>query len=187
MSKRLVRTYPHKRLRQHGAIELDTYLNTKSRLHGDHEWQSRKIADALRILFMECVQSDWAQNYNWHQWKTVARDLEPDHPTLAREGQDLVAPSKNGLVSRFRSDYTTTHSDFIETVRIRNMSIWTEQTYEHWLARFLAFHHWKSLDELTPDHIASFLEHLALERRVTASTQKVALNAMVFLFREVMG
>ena len=40
---------------------------------------------------------------------------------------------------------------------------------------------------MTDDHVRSFLEYLALERKVSPSTQRQALNALVFFLREALG
>jgi hypothetical protein len=60
----------------------------------------------------------------------------------------LVAPSSNPLIKRFRNIYADCHVAFVKTIRVRAMAIRTEQTYEHWITRFLKFHKWKSIDEL---------------------------------------
>jgi integron integrase len=67
------------------------------------------------------------------------------------------------------------------------MAVKTEKTYEHWIARFLAFCDWRDIDSLRLTDIQHYLEHLAVSRKVSASTQKTALNSLIFLFREVLG
>jgi len=56
----------------------------------------------------------------------------------------------------------------------------TQQSYASWIERFLRFHR-----DMAADHVESFLTHLAVSRRVSASTQNQALNALVFLFPDV--
>jgi integron integrase len=65
------------------------------------------------------------------------------------------------------------------------MSIRTEQTYLEWSRRFAAF----CGGVLSGDggRIRDFLEHLALERHVAPATQAQALNALVFLYGQVLG
>ncbi len=75
----------------------------------------------------------------------------------------------------------------VGALRVRGMATRTELTYEHWLARFCAFHDWRPLAELGATEVAAFLEHLAVQRRVASGTQRIALNALVFLLREVIG
>ena len=73
------------------------------------------------------------------------------------------------------------------TLRVRHMAGRTEKTHEHWLARYRAFHGWRPLGELGAAEVAAFLEHLAVRRQVASATQRIALNALVFVKREVLG
>jgi len=62
----------------------------------------------------------------------------------------------------------------------------TEQTYCDWLIRFVKFHsnQWHPKD-MGKTEIEAFLSHLATNRKVAASTQRQALNALVFLYKHV--
>jgi integron integrase len=169
--------------------DVDRYLNAKGRLAELKEWQFRQIADAIRLLFTELVRPQWSESYDWFQWRAFARELEPDHPSLMRDADpgSLVAPSSNQHILRFRTNFSETHLAFVKTIRVRQMAVKTEKTYEQWIARFLRNCKWQEIDKLGPEDVKRFLEHLAVSRKVSASTQKVALNALIFLFREVLG
>ncbi|NKF22970.1 integron integrase [Solimonas marina] len=72
------------------------------------------------------------------------------------------------------------------TCRRRHLSPRTEDAYRYWIRHFVRFHgrrHPRELDEL---NVREFLNHLAVDRRVSASTQSQALNAIVFLYRDVL-
>ena len=71
-------------------------------------------------------------------------------------------------------------------IRYLHYSIRTEQNYTQWIIRFLVFHKGKAINGLTAPEIKKYLEYLALERGVSASTQNQALNAIVFLFKNVL-
>ena len=171
------------------AQDIDRYLNAKGRLPELKEWQFRQIADAIRLLFTELIQPQWSKSYDWFQWRAFSRELESDHPSLMRDAnpKSLVAPSSNQHILRFRTNYAETHLAFVKTIRVRQMAVKTEKTYEQWIARFLRFCNWQEIDRLGLDNVKSFLEYLAVSRKVSGSTQKVALNALIFLFREVLG
>ena len=66
-------------------------------------------------------------------------------------------------------------------------SLRTEKIYLSWIKRFLIFHDWRNPAELTTDDINRFLTALAVERKVSASTQTQALSGVVFLYRNVLG
>jgi integron integrase len=55
----------------------------------------------------------------------------------------------------------------------------------HWIRRYILFHGKRHPSELSKPHLEAFLNHLVGQRRVSASTQSQALNALVFMFREV--
>ena len=78
-----------------------------------------------------------------------------------------------------------------EVCRFRHLSERTEEAYWGWVRRFLVFAKagavWRHPRELGAAQVQEFLTHLATERAVAASTQNQALNALVFLYREVIG
>jgi integron integrase len=71
-------------------------------------------------------------------------------------------------------------------IRFRHYSLRTEDTYLHWIKRFIAFHEKRHPSELGEQEVGQFLSALALEHRVSAATQNQALNALVFLYRHVL-
>ncbi|MFZ1538159.1 MAG: site-specific integrase [Chromatiaceae bacterium] len=74
-----------------------------------------------------------------------------------------------------------------KTLRLRGLAIRTEQTYLHWIMRFFGYLGTRDPLNQGPEAVTSFLEELALVRKVSVSTQNLALNALVFLYREVLG
>jgi integron integrase len=81
---------------------------------------------------------------------------------------------------------------FHEVARFKHLSLRTEQTYWEWTRRYLVFHKerkgdWRHPRDMDAKEVREFLTHLAAERRVAVSTQNQALNALVFLYREVLG
>jgi integron integrase len=73
-----------------------------------------------------------------------------------------------------------------EAIRLRHYSRRTEDAYVRWVTRFVRFHGLRHPDELGAEEIEEFLSHLAVRRKVAASTQNQALNALVFLYRHVL-
>jgi len=62
-----------------------------------------------------------------------------------------------------------------------------EQTYRDWARRFAQYVQSEDLSGATDQHIKGFLSALAVRGRVSAATQRQALNAIVFLFRQALG
>lgn len=73
------------------------------------------------------------------------------------------------------------------TLRTRHYSIRTEQAYLYWIKAYILFHHKRHPLELNEKQIGSWLTHLAVERKVAASTQNQALSAILFLYRDVLN
>lgn len=89
---------------------------------------------------------------------------------------------------KFKPDQSHKLSDQIrETLRYYHYAYRTEQTYCMWIKRFLAFYGMKRHpDEMGAPEVERFLSHLAESEGVAASTQRQALNAIVFLYRDVL-
>jgi integrase len=71
-------------------------------------------------------------------------------------------------------------------IRVRHYSIRTEQSYLHWIKRFILFHDKRHPSTLGEAEVAQFLSFLANEGQVAAATQNLALNALVFLYKVVL-
>jgi integron integrase len=73
-----------------------------------------------------------------------------------------------------------------EKMRTRHLAFRTEQTYLQWIRRYLRFHHRHHPRDLGAVGVEQFLTHLAVERKVSATTQNQALQALLFLYRNVL-
>lgn len=74
-----------------------------------------------------------------------------------------------------------------ETIRRKHYSIRTEQAYVDWIKRYIFFHNKRHPVEMNEKEVEQFLNHLAVQKQVAASTQNQALSALVFLYHEVLG
>jgi len=70
--------------------------------------------------------------------------------------------------------------------RMRHFSIRTEQAYVNWIRRFILFHQKRHPRDMGEAEIRTFISHLAVEGEISASTQTVALSALLFLYRDVL-
>src|SRR5664279_6073396 len=74
-----------------------------------------------------------------------------------------------------------------ESIRTRHLALRTEQAYLQWMRRYVNFHGRRHPRDMGPVQVEAFLTHLAVEARVSASTQNQALQALLFLYRQVLG
>lgn len=71
-------------------------------------------------------------------------------------------------------------------IRIRHYSRRTEEAYTYWIRQFILFHGKRHPLEMGKSEVEGFLSWLAEKRNVAAATQNQALNAILFLYREVL-
>jgi integron integrase len=76
-------------------------------------------------------------------------------------------------------------ASLVRKLRVRQYSRRTVKAYSHWCGRYLSFCGERELDCRADAAFVSYLSYLALKRRVAASTQNQAFNAILFLFRNV--
>lgn len=87
----------------------------------------------------------------------------------------LMQPAKPKLLDQVRA-----------AIRCRHYSRRTEDTYIHWIKRFIFFNNKRHPEQMGETEITEFLNHLAVERNVAAATQNQALSALLFLYRDVL-
>ena len=73
-----------------------------------------------------------------------------------------------------------------EVMRFKQFSLRTEEAYWVWIRQFIVFHNKQHPRELGKTEVETFLSHLTTAKNVAVSTQNQALNALVFLYREVL-
>lgn len=95
---------------------------------------------------------------------------EDPHPTPPTR-----TPARPKLLTRVR-----------DAIRLRHMSPKTEKAYVSWIRQFILFHQKRHPEEMAEEEVTAFLTHLAVRRKVRASTQNQALSALLFLYRNVL-
>jgi len=133
-------------------------------------WQLESWREALRWFFRTAKAAGVAEQ------GLLEPSPEASEAPGAREGCRLVPAAGEGMSGWRRA--------FVTTVRRRHYSYRTEQSYLVWLERFARFLGSDDLESRGGEEIKAFLDHLARDQRLSASSQRQALNAVVFLLRE---
>ena len=117
-------------------------------------------------------------------------------PTSLHHPQARIAPAQaDGTFIRESSFPSKDHTvqpkpkllDQVRTaIRLRHYSLRTEKAYVQWIKRFILFHNKRHPREMGETEVGQFLSFLATASHVSASTQNQALNALLFLYREVL-
>jgi integron integrase len=193
----LARTDLPERRKESWAILLKWYLGFCRRSRAGVNVQSARD-------FIEWAQKEkqpqpwqvegWKEALNWffREAKNQGSDLtvdaaRPPHQTsniqcgaATNQTPDKPMPTESKQVPAWKTAFLT-------VVRRRHYSYRTEQSYLVWLERFARFCRTDDLRSRGPEDIKGFLDELALNERLSASSQRQALNAVVFLLREVYG
>ena len=80
---------------------------------------------------------------------------------------------------------------FLDTLRLHmrdaGLAYTTERTYVHWIRRFILFHNKRHPQDMGVPEVEHFLTHLSEERDCSVGTQRIVLNALVYLFTRFLG
>ena len=120
--------------------------------------------DGLLINRSESYGSD--QNYSSTKQNNSANLKEPGNHEKAKEWK-AAFNELNGLI------------------KIKHYSPKTLRAYTTWIRNFQGFTRNKDIKTLLPSDVKDFLEYLAVKRNVSASTQNLAFNSLLFFFRHV--
>ncbi len=97
-------------------------------------------------------------------------------------------PESNKPAFRERgADWVWCYDALEAQVKLRHYSPRTLKAYRSWARKLQSFTKSKDARLLTPEDVKAFLTHLAVDKKVSASSQNQAFNALLFLFRHVLG
>lgn len=101
-----------------------------------------------------------------------------------------MAYSKNihdiSEIPRFKPQSVRLIDQVREVLRYHHYAIRTEDAYVKWIVAFIRFHGRKHPQDLGKSEIEAFLSDLAVNKNCAQSTQSQALNAIVFLYKQVL-
>ena len=72
-------------------------------------------------------------------------------------------------------------------IRLKHYSIRTEKAYISWIKRYIYFHNKRHPEDMGRTEIEAFLTDLAVNGKISASTQNQAFNALLFLYKQVLN
>ncbi|HUI92342.1 MAG TPA: integron integrase [Chitinivibrionales bacterium] len=130
------------------------------------EWQVDQAREAVMILFSDLLK----MNLHYSGFRK-------------NEGfKDSLAPG-----DRLETLHGRLLGKVVSEIRVRHYSLRTEEAYLAWIRRFITFHDLRDPQDLGPRDIGKYLDFLAGKRNVSAATQNLALNSLVFLYKQVLG
>ena len=126
------------------------------------------------LSHMEKGHEGWQVRSADHALRLYSFFLNKDQYRLS-SGRPLPSPDWQEMEKATRS-----------ALRLHHLSLNTEKSYITWLRHFQRFVKNKQSGEVEGLDLQHFLTYLAVEKKVAASTQNQALNAIVFVFRYVL-
>lgn len=174
------------------GAEIARYFEMIGRENRLLDWQFRQCVDAIRILYCDLLLTPAGQEVDWRYWADSASELGAEHPTTAHQLTPeelcyLKARRGEGPVNRIRIQHRDLLVRLASEIRRRGYAYRTEQSYEQWVCRFILFCSDTAPEDAGAPELKAFLDYLSIRRNVSASTQNQALNALVFLYRQVLG
>ena len=136
------------------------FMDSLQQNHKIPDWQIRQARQAVQVYLVN------------FKGKTVSDALSLSVGSVAK---DL--------------DVSRIIEEMKRSIRLKHYSLSTERSYLDWAKRFFRYVYETKGDEtaFAADDIKQYLSHLAIKGRVSASTQNQAFNALLFLFRDVLG
>ena len=147
-------------------------------------WQVEDWKAAIRWFFRE------AKMHGGQSRKAPGRTQETGNAVAVRvgSGKPGIGTSNPGT-SCVQGGASTAMPEwkrrFLTVIRRRHYSFRTEQSYLVWIEQYARRVGRQDLESLGEMEIKGFLDSMALNERLSASSQRQALNALVFLYREV--
>jgi site-specific recombinase XerD len=93
-------------------------------------------------------------------------------------------------ITNITNSYKPSNSPFLaqvrQVLRLKHMSRSTEKSYLYYILDYIYFHKKVHPQEMGVDEIRAYLTHLAVQKNVAASTQNIALSALLFLYHQVL-
>ena len=177
------------RLKQHTKKSVSGYLSELINGNKKMPWQKKQAIDAISLLF-KSIYAPLYQEIDWDYWKSSCQDLGKEHDTNYRSTHPItnpIKPSSFPLDLMQEKNVSAEINNLRIAIRRLNYAIRTEKTYSDWVQMFLKFNRYKNQSEIDQKGVIKFLEYLAIDRKVAPKTQSVALNAVAFYFKHVLG
>ncbi|MEE4355132.1 MAG: site-specific integrase [Desulfococcaceae bacterium] len=134
--------------------------------------------ESLRLLFAEYFRLPWAEN-----WPDLPANAASPPPSATF--QNSGRPGFKDIINADRFRLPGLEERIRTVFRTRHYSCRTEQAYTDWSCRFMAWHDYSAPADMDESHVRSYLDFPAVHRQVSVSTQRQALNAVVFFFTKV--
>ncbi|MEN8212320.1 MAG: integron integrase [Thermodesulfobacteriota bacterium] len=146
---------------------LPLFIN-KLRVKKQSKQQQKQAYDSILIYFkIFNIHPNWSQNEKTGQVR------------------EKITPF-NQATSVDNDPWRSVYKKLSDEIKVRHYSPKTYKAYSTWAGKFQNFVNNKSLEQLSVEDVKKFLTYLAVEQKVSASSQNQAFNALLFFFRNIL-
>lgn len=158
----------------------EVFFTSKFNLSGNEKIVADKCLAQLKRNIMTCAYSGGDRNeavrfvyvYN-QQINDLLADVFDQKDSGFVANEPVRIESIPVFIQRLR-----------EYVRVKNLSLTTEKTYLLWIQKYIIYHNGKHPAKLNHLHVESFINDLVNKKKVSQSTQKLAFNAVMFVYNK---
>jgi len=163
-----------------------------------NEWMVERWREAIRWFFInakrQTVGADGGSSSAWQPEREKLNSVSaaydaPDAPS--RENNDEADKMRRQSVNDTEAERMEARNEdeqrILSTMRRKGMALNTERGYLRHYRDFVRQRKLRSASEITAEELKGYLDYLAMERAVSSSTQKGALNALIFVAEKAFG
>jgi len=148
-----------------------------------HKFSKTNLSDNCRSI--ECFIVELRQKHEEWQVKQAEEAVRSYHYFKNRK-ESLQSKKITSINHEEYRDWNKIKEKTVRLIRLRHLSYRTEKAYLGWIKRFSSYLNYKNISKINEADVKDFLSHLAVEKRVSKSTQKQAFNAILFLYRHIL-
>jgi integron integrase len=131
-------------------------------------------AEKAKLKFIEQLRKDGREDWQIEQAEDAVRIYLEFRKRSASSDNTVSIPAD--ILERVR-----------EGLRLKHYAYRTEKSYVHWVERYLKYLGSIDADASSSERVRNYLTYLAIDRKVSASTQNQAFSALLFLHRDILG
>ena len=143
---------------------------------------NKKYGEPIEDDYIHRFLQNLTKTYEEWQVKQAQDTIRLYKYCINRDLSSAVVP-----VNNFSKEWEDVFSQTVNSLRLKHRSLNTEKNYLHWIRLFCQF-----LKEVPPvdvndTHVKEFMSYLAIEKKVSPSTQNQAFNAILFMFNHTLN
>ncbi len=149
------------------TVSLDKFIN-KLKENNQTREEQKEIKNAI-LLYFE-LKNLKKRDIPWNTGEITLKD-ESNPQTLNTSS----------------AAWTRAYAGLSEEIKVRHYSHRTLEAYALWIKKFRGFLRNKHPETLSPDNIKEYMKYLAVEKKVSASTQNQALSSLMFFYKHILN